>query len=149
MANLVYFTSEATYVDMCHRKWDIANIISISQFVAVIIAVPITIIDIMIRPQCLSRPLFLASISIVWAEFTFMSKSMTFITFNMPPMPTIVHAVIRFPTIVTAVIIPLLPGYATRVIRSFWQRLAVGISLSVASFVISLLPCRSPDVPFN
>ena len=109
------------------------------------VTVQVTIIDIVIRPQCTNRPLFLASISVIWAEFTFMSQSMTFIAFNMPSMPAIVHAVIRFATVITAISVSLLSGYATRVIRSFWHRLAGGISLSARSFVISLLPCCSPE----
>ena len=120
---------------MCHRKWNITKIIGIWQFVAAVTTVQVTIIDIVIRPQCTNRPLFLASISVIWAEFTFMSQLMTFIAFNMPSMPAIVHAVIRFATIVTAISVSLLSGYATRLIRSFWHRLAGGISLSARSFV--------------
>ena len=41
MTNLVYFTSEATYVDMCHRKWNITKIIGIWQFVAAVTTVQV------------------------------------------------------------------------------------------------------------
>ena len=48
------------------------------------VTVQVTIIDIVIRPQCTNRPFFLASISVIWAEFTFMSQSMSRIYFYVP-----------------------------------------------------------------
>ena len=47
-----------------YAPWNITNIISIWRFVVAVTTVQITITGIIIRPQCSSRPLSLASISV-------------------------------------------------------------------------------------